>query len=292
MMDHPSIDPASGEGPLGGDDPMQRAGTVQSVTRAMQVLDAVIRAESSGRAARLVDIAAAAGLHKGTAHRLLQALQQGGWIERDSTGRRYRVGNSLFALASLAGASDRVRDLARPTLARLADLTGDTVYLFVRTGFEAICVDRVEGSFPIKSLAVNIGDRRPLGRGAAGLALLAALSDAEIAETLDHLLATRADMRGRGRDWFLAQIARMRTDGLGATDGLTPGVDGVSTAVFGPGPAPLCAISVVAIAERFPPARKASVVKLLRREAARFGRAFAPADMNETPTPSRRGSST
>jgi DNA-binding IclR family transcriptional regulator len=277
-MDDASAGRNRDEGTMDRDEATHRVGTVQSVTRAMQVLDAVVRAESRGRAARLVDVAAATNLHKGTAHRLLQALQEGGWIVRDETGRRYQVGSGLFALASLAGARDRVRDMARPTLARLADVTGDTVYLFVRTGFEAICVDRLEGSFPIKSLSVNIGDRRPLGRGAGGLALLAALPDAEVAETLDHLLATRPDMRSRGRDWFLTRVAQMRKDGFGATDGLTPGVDGVSTAVFGPGPAPLCAISVVGIAERFPPARKASVVKLLRREAQRLGRAFAPAD--------------
>ena len=56
--------------------------------------------------------------------------------------------------------------LAEPALERLAHRTQDTVYLVARVGDEIVCLDAREGSFPIKALTLNVGDRRPLGIGA------------------------------------------------------------------------------------------------------------------------------
>ena len=60
---------------------------------------------------------------------------------------------------------------------RLAERTQDTVFLSARDRDEAVCLERVIGDYPIKTLTLSIGDRRPLGVGAGSLALLSALSD-------------------------------------------------------------------------------------------------------------------
>jgi hypothetical protein len=39
--------------------------------------------------------------------------------------------------------------------------------LVARTGDEAVCLECIEGSFPIKVLTLRAGDRRPLGIGRA-----------------------------------------------------------------------------------------------------------------------------
>jgi len=58
----------------------------------------------------------------------------------------------------------------------LAGVTGvGAVYLVVRAGFDSLCIDLVEGEFPIRIMAYDIGDRRPLGVGAGSLALMAFL---------------------------------------------------------------------------------------------------------------------
>src|SRR5690606_31297222 len=77
-----------------------------------------------------------------------------------------------------------IAELARPALIRLARETGDTVFLSVREGLDAICLERQVGSYPIKTLTLDVGDRRPLGVGAGSLALLAFLPEAEIAEII------------------------------------------------------------------------------------------------------------
>ena len=70
-----------------------------------------------------------------------------------------------------------VSGTARPSLQRLAQKTGDTAFASILEGTAAICVAREVGDFPIRTLTLSVGDRRPLGVGAGSLALLASLSD-------------------------------------------------------------------------------------------------------------------
>ena len=53
-------------------------------------------------------------------------------------------------------------------MARLAQATLDTIYLTARSGDEAVCLNRREGLHPIKTLTLNVGERRPLGVSAGG----------------------------------------------------------------------------------------------------------------------------
>jgi DNA-binding IclR family transcriptional regulator len=58
------------------------------------------------------------------------------------------------------------------------------VYLVQRSGPDAVCIDRREGSFPVKVLTIDIGARRPLGAAAGGLAILAGMYPEERETTL------------------------------------------------------------------------------------------------------------
>ena len=78
---------------------MANGDTVQSASRAIQILIAVVNAEQSDRWVRLADMAAATDLNKGTVHRFLKSLESEGWIDRNPAKRRYRIGPELIALA-------------------------------------------------------------------------------------------------------------------------------------------------------------------------------------------------
>lgn len=253
----------------------ERASGVQSVARAMHILRTMMRAEARGQSLRLLDIASATRLHKTTAHRLLRALEGENWITREPGSRNYRLGSELLSLATLATSQHRIRDLARPALARLADKTGDTAYLFVRGGFDVACIDRVEGSYPIRTLEINVGDRRPLGVGAASLALLAALSEDEAQEVVDHLIAHRPECARLGVAWFRAEIARTRRDGFACIRNMAiKGMWGVGVPIRGVGGDPVAALSVASITERMQPARRQELAELMHREAERVSKAL------------------
>jgi DNA-binding IclR family transcriptional regulator len=142
------------------------AGGTQTIARAAQVLRLIAARNSSGM--RLVDLARHAKLERPTAHRILQGLAGEGLVRQERATKRWFLGRLVFELGLAASSQFNVRDLCRPVLARLAERTGDTVFLTVRSGFDTVCVDRMEGSFPIKTLTLDVGTRRPLGVGAGG----------------------------------------------------------------------------------------------------------------------------
>jgi DNA-binding IclR family transcriptional regulator len=152
--------------------------SAQTVGRAIQLLRLV--ASSQSRHLRLIDIAQMADLDKSTAHRLLQRLVQERMLARDPGERGYRLGPLLYELGLAALPETNLREVAQPAMQQVARTTGDMAFFVVRSGFETVCLDRVAGNFAIQTLTQGVGDRHPLGVGAGGLAVLAALTDSEV----------------------------------------------------------------------------------------------------------------
>lgn len=141
---------------------------------------------------RLNEISDATGLNRVTALRILEELTEIGYINRAGNPPRYDFGPEVVAMAAAASRSFNIRDAVRPSLLRLADLTGDTILLSVRSGAESIVVDRVVGDYPIRANFLDIGARRILGIGGGSMALLAWLPLAEREAILD-ITASRLD---------------------------------------------------------------------------------------------------
>jgi DNA-binding IclR family transcriptional regulator len=133
---------------------------------------------------RLVDLAKRSELHNATAHRLLRAMTAEGLLSYDAVQKRYYTGPEIFRFAQ-TGFGPALSRIFHPALERIAKRTGLAAYLSVREGTEIVCVDRVVGQSLVQVVPYTIGSRRPLGVGAAGLAVLAALGDDEVALVLD-----------------------------------------------------------------------------------------------------------
>ena len=107
-----------------------------------------------------------------------------------------------------------IRGICRPVLQRLALRAGDTAYLIVRSSDEAVCIDLQEGPSPIRVVTLQVGSRRPLGVGAGGLAILAALPTAERQQVLRSVENQVQDQCGVSRA-FLRTSQRLASDQLG-----------------------------------------------------------------------------
>jgi DNA-binding IclR family transcriptional regulator len=147
-------------------------------------------------------------------------------------------------------------------------MTEDTVYLLLRSGFDAICIDRVEGSFPIRTVLLRVGGRRPLGVGPAGLALMACMADAEIAEMLKINREAMADfaIADAARLWRAVEQTRARGYSL-TRDWAIAGISGVGVAIPSSRAVHL-AISISSISSRLGEERAEEVAALLREEAS------------------------
>src|SRR5690606_26476314 len=105
-----------------------RSRRVQSVHRAVALLRAV--AAACGPDATATGLAAACGLNRATAWRILMTLEAHGLVVADRETGRYRIG---FGLAELAGSVgiDALVQAAHPVLERLCLQTGETASLAV-----------------------------------------------------------------------------------------------------------------------------------------------------------------
>ena len=244
--------------------------SVKTIGRAATVLQALADGAAAGM--RLSDVSSAIGLGKATVHRLMGALVEVGYVEYDETNRLYRLGYALFAL----GASARrfhIVDIARPALKRLAAATGDTVYLSVRDGDEALCIDRCTGSYPIRTLTLDIGDRRPLGVGAGSLALLAFQGEADVARVLESGKAARRDFAGFSAPELSRMIVETRRAGYALNDGrIVSAMMAIGMPVRDPEGRVLAALSIAAIRERMAGGRVEELAGALAREAQDLGR--------------------
>lgn len=132
--------------------------------KAMAVVGAL---EASSRSlAELVDVT---GLSRPTAHRLAVALEVHGLVRRDDDGR-FCLGLRLIGLGHEAATAVPVWAAARPALASLHELTGESVQLFVRDGDARVCVESIESPRELRTI-VPIGARLPLSVGSAGRVL-------------------------------------------------------------------------------------------------------------------------
>lgn len=132
------------------------------------------------------------GLPHPTVLRLLRHLTGLGMVAWDPATKIYRLGTLTFELGLAAAEHCDIRGLCGDSLDRLQAETQDTCYLTMRSGFDAVCIDRREGASPIRVLTLDIGSRRPLGVGAAGLAILDCLPEEE-AETVIQASESKLD---------------------------------------------------------------------------------------------------
>ena len=111
-------------------------------------------------------------------------------------------------MGSVASARFPLEDIARPSLRRLAEETGESAFFSIRRGAETVCLLREEGSFPVRSFVLHEGVRFPLGVASAGTAIMAFLPEAEQEELLAGWAAHAGELRGgahrsrwSGRTW-------------------------------------------------------------------------------------------
>ena len=107
-----------------------------------------------------------------TVYRLIRALEQAEFVEPADQAGRYRLGLKLFRLGGVVVARFDERQAALRHMEALHATTGETVFLCIRRGLEAVCIERLEGSRAV-SLALTLGGALPLHAGAAPRVLLA-----------------------------------------------------------------------------------------------------------------------
>ena len=234
---------------MNGDDTERQGGrqTIQSVDRAAMLIKAIA---DSRQPPTVVELAAACGLNRSTAWRLLATLDAHGLIERDPVSQRYSLGYAFLRIAAGAEPDPLVRR-ARPVLERLASATGEATNLAVVKRFRLVYVDQVD---PPQIMAPNwFGRDVPLHATSTGKAYLAFMSQEEREAALPARLERFTATTVTDRRTLDAELAEVRRAGFATCVGeLEESLFGASAPVLSEQGRPVAIVSVWGTEHRLP----------------------------------------
>ena len=233
-----------------------------TVQRAISLLRLI--ASSHARDLRLVDLSEMSGLNKSTTHRLLQCLLDERMLAHSRKKRGYRLGPLLYELGLSALPARSLKETAHLPLCRLAEETGDMAFLVARSGYETVCLDRIAGNFHIQTMTSGIGDRHPLGIGAGGQAILAALSDSEIELVLEAVRHQLRTYNLFSTQSIVSDVARCRRLGYSLDENMAAaGISAMGKAIRLPTKAPVGAVFIATLCSRMHDTRRSELARQL-----------------------------
>ncbi|MFE0027909.1 IclR family transcriptional regulator [Amycolatopsis sp. NPDC059021] len=243
--------------------------------RIAAVLHAVSAAPERG--ASTSQIARATALARPTTHRLLTALADEGYVDRDRRTGQWFLGPELYLLGEVAARRYDVTQHARAGVHRLATATGESAFFSARRGDETVCLLREDGDFPIRSFVLYEGARFPLGVVSAGLVLLAMLPDREIDAYLRRTDLVAQWGPAHAADAVRERVALTRELGYAVNPGLVvEGSWGMAAAVFDRAGEPAWALTLTGVESRFREDRRPELGALLLKEAHALTRTLQP----------------
>ena len=143
------------------------------MARTLSVL--TVMAEAGGSVG-VTDVAEALGLPMSTSHRLLDLLRGAGFVERDATERRYRLGLQFLRVASLVTQNTSFATLCQPALDRLTARTGETSMFceYLPEDHMAAYTAKCDSPHSLR-YRIALFEPAPVECGASGIAILSFL---------------------------------------------------------------------------------------------------------------------
>jgi len=246
------------------EDTAERTSSVQSVDRAISILELVAARGEIG----ITEIAEELDVHKSTAFRLVSALQNRNLLEQLGERGKYTLSFAIVRLAAASTARLDVARLGQPICQRLAESLGETVNIAVTDGEAGITVAQEDGTATITSQNW-VGRRTPLHATSAGKVLLAWMDEQERRPILrkrlkaftDDTIVTVAELR--------TELARVLDEGHARSfEELEVGMHAVAVPVFSADGSVGSALSATGPAYRLPRRRARAIVGDLREAAA------------------------
>jgi IclR family transcriptional regulator, acetate operon repressor len=251
-------------------------GGVRSVLTALRIVEEVSRRQPIG----VSELARVLELPKTSVQRSLQTLQTAGWVRTLGT-EPTRWGLTTKPLTvGLAGSRETsLRELAVAEMGRIRDETGETVHLAVPEGHELVIIARLDGTHSLRTF-LPLGARAPMHATASGRAMLAAMSDEDVAAVLAHGLHryTKRTVLDQERVWREIRIARKRGYATNAGEWRSE-IAAIGTAIGATAERPVAAFAVSMPVSRYQRVDRSRIAELAIESAVRVSRALRENDL-------------
>ena len=189
--------------------------THQSLERGLRLVEAVAL---NGVQTTLAEAARRTGLHRSTAHHLLQTLVSLGYLRQDADTRAYELGAKPFQITGRTWSPEQLAAIAQPSLAELTRRSGEgSSFSAYRDGSVTVVAKR-EHDGPVR-VVQDVGARRPLHCTAVAKAILPWLAAPELAGLLARIRFERHTPKTIvTRAAFETELRRIRSAGYAVDD--------------------------------------------------------------------------
>ena len=194
---------------------MKQRSTHQSLERGLRLVEMVAL---NGARTSLAEAARRTGLHRSTAHHLLQTLVSLGYLRQDAETRGYELAAKPFQLTGRTWSPEQLATIAQPSLAELTRRSGEGSSFSVYRDGAVTVVAKREHDGPVR-VVQDVGARRPLHCTAVAKAILPWLPAPELAGLLARMRFERYTAETIvTRAAFQAQLRRIRAAGYALDD--------------------------------------------------------------------------
>ncbi len=153
---------------------------VKSVDRALYLLEIMGQEK---REVELHELCKKTHINTTTLYRLLQTLQNRGFVAQNPYTERYRLGLKLLELGHAVTNQIELREIALPFLQKLMQKTGETANLVVLDQGEAVYIEKVETPASLRMFH-HIGKQALAHATGVGKVLLTALPSEKVTEII------------------------------------------------------------------------------------------------------------
>src|ERR1700676_5536528 len=256
-------------------DPDPRDGGVQSVDRALLIIETLAEDDEGYR---LTDLAVRTGLSPSTVHRLLTTLEKRRFVQFDRDESVWHIGAQSFAVGSTFVRRRNFVTQALPYLRKLRDQTRETANLAVVDDGAMVILTRVESREIMRSVT-KVGGRVPMVASGLGKALLSTYSEEDVFSIIQREGMPRLRSKSIVRAGELCKsLHDIRQQGYSVDDEeALIGLRCVSAVVYDDCSEPLAAISVSGKASRVPHDRLPVLGRLVREVASELTKALGGA---------------
>jgi IclR family transcriptional regulator, acetate operon repressor len=211
-----------------------------NVLKALAVCEAVSVHQPIG----VRELAREVDMPKSSVQRALETLHAAGWLVR-SDGGRWSLSLRCAVIGGRAGETAALRDLARPTMERLREITDESVRLWGHDGDRIVLLENMESRQAVRSVLQPGGTTIPLHASAAGKAILARLPEDEVDQLLAQPLAALTPQTITDPTVLRDQLRTIRRKGYAETHREAwKDVGAVAAAIHDPSGRPVAAIAL------------------------------------------------
>ena len=150
---------------------------IKSIDRTLQILELFSLEKPEWG---VTEISKALNIYKSNVHNILTTLVEKGFVMKDSKTDKYKLGIKFFELGSVVIKNLNLRKIAHPYMEKLLKEFNETVHLGILVEGEILSIEQEESGQSL-SPRIFIGKRAPLHCTGVGKAIMAYLSEEEIA---------------------------------------------------------------------------------------------------------------